>query len=321
MATNTPQSGQLSLLELASRTNNASALAIAEVLAQTNEFIQDAAWGEANGLTGHTFTRRTSLPSGSWRKLNDGVSAESSETKQFTETIGMLESFSQIDEMLVNLAPNPGQFRAQEDNSFIEGLGQTFATAFVYGDTTTAPEQFTGLVPRINTTGTTNGTAIDGGGSGSVTTSIYVVSWGPNGVQFIYPRNSSVGLSAEDLGRERVDGTTGTFMALVSHFKMDVGLMVRDDRAIQRIANIETAGSTNTFDDDDLITICNRVKSFLGTPVIYCNATIKTQMDIRAKDQGNINYQPSEFGGMPVTRFRGIPVREIEAITNTETAI
>ena len=40
-----------------------------------------------------------------------------------------------------------------------------------------------------------------------------------------------------------------------------------------------------------------------------------------AKDKTNVNYTSSDAFGVPVTRFRGVPVRLCEAIVDTETAI
>jgi hypothetical protein len=319
MTTLTPQSGQLSLIELANRQFNGMPLDVIEVLAETNEFLADAVWLEANGIGGHTFVQRTSLPAGSFRQINDGVAAENSTTKQVTESIGMLEAFSQVDEALVALSANPDAFRRLEDMAFVEGLGQTLADTFIYGDTDLYPQRFKGLDRRVTSKTASNATA--GSGSGSDTTSIWVVKWGPRGAYFCYPRGSQIGLTMENLGRQRVAGTTGTYMAYVTHFKLMAGLCVADNRAIQRICNIESAGTTNIFDEDDLITVLNRMNAVPGRAAIYCNATIKTQIEIAAKDKANVTYLPNQFGGLPVTYFRGVPIRQIDAITNTETAL
>jgi len=93
--------GQLTLVELAKRTNNKELLTIAEVLNEDNELVQDAVWLEANDITSHVYTRRTSLPTGSWRQINKGVVEEASSTQQIREPIGILEAFSKTDCVLV----------------------------------------------------------------------------------------------------------------------------------------------------------------------------------------------------------------------------
>jgi hypothetical protein len=103
-----------------------------------------------------------------------------------------------------------------------------------------------------------------------------------------------------------------------------VGLYVQDERCVQRIANIETAGVTNIFDDDDLITALNRLPGMGEDPAtrIYVNRTIRTQMDIAVKDKTNMNYvNVNDAFGKPVLYFRGVPVQVADTIKNTETAI
>ena len=113
---------QLTLGELSKRLDpRGNTAVIAEVLAQDNEFLLEAAWLEANGATVNKITRRASLPTGDWRKLNAGVSPEASQTVEVLESIGMLEAYSEVDKDLVNLAPSPRAFRMGEAAAFIEG--------------------------------------------------------------------------------------------------------------------------------------------------------------------------------------------------------
>ena len=116
---------QITLGELSKRLDpRGNTAVIAEVLAQDNEFLLDAAWLEANGATVNKITRRASLPTGDWRKLNAGVSPEASQTVEVLESIGMLEAYSEVDKDLVNLAPSPRAFRMGEAAAFIEGMSQ-----------------------------------------------------------------------------------------------------------------------------------------------------------------------------------------------------
>ena len=132
---------QLTLVELAKRTNNNDILLIAEVLSKKNRILQDAVWAEANQLTSHRITQRVAEPSGTWRQLNAGVPTEASQTVQIEEGIGMLEAYSKVDADLVKLAPDPRAFRMSEDTAFLNGLAKTFATALIYGNASTNPEQ------------------------------------------------------------------------------------------------------------------------------------------------------------------------------------
>ena len=315
----------LTLSELAHRKDpNGNLSTIAEVLTEDNEILLDAVNLEANDTFSHKITRRSSLASGTWRKLNSGVASEATQTMEVTEGIGMLETYSQADVDLVMSAPSPMQFRMDEAAGFLEGMSQTMATTFIYGNSNTDPEQFTGLAVRMDSLAATQN-VIGEGGTGSDLTSVYIVQWNPRYVHMIYPKGSSVGLLHEDLGIETVyDGSSTRFRAYVDRFQWKVGLAVKDPRSIARLANIESAGASNLFDEDNLITLLGKMPMGARGSVIYANATVKTQMQIAIKDKTNVNYTADGgdgLSGMPLLRFQGFPVRKVDAIVNTEAAL
>lgn len=317
------QHSQYTLVELAKRTNNGNLLEIAEVLSITKEMFQDAVWIEANQTASHVGTKRTNLPSGTHRQANQGVASEASSTKQVAEPICRLEAHSRVDEAILDLAPDKAKARSQEDLAFVEGLGQTIETNMIYGDIDTNPEQIDGLATRYDATADAN--VIGASGTGSDTTSLWIIEWGPMKVHMIYPKGSQAGLQTEDMGKQLVTNDSGStyFWAWFTKFVAWYGLYVHDDRCVQRIANIETSGSTNTLDDDDIIEALNLLPQAGGggSTAIYVNRTLKTQLEILAKDKSNVNYTSDNAFGVPLTRFRGIPVRLCESIVNTESAI
>ena len=312
----------LNLVELAKRTGNGNLLLIAEVLTEKNAMLKDAAWVQANQLTSHKITRRQALPSGTWRQLNAGVPSEVSHTVQVVEPIGMLESYSLVDKVLANLAPNPQQFRSDEDMAFVEGMSQSLTDALIYGAITTNPDQFDGFATRYNDLALSN--VYDGGGATDLT-SIYIVKWGErgDGCHIVYPRASeSMGINVNDLGEDTVqDGSGNEYQAFRTHFQVFSGLCVRDDRAFARIANVDSTVAWSTSNIDNIM--IEALNNFwdLNATAIYVNRAIMTQMDIQAKDKDNVYYTPGEVWGQPTTMFRGIPVRLTDAILNTETAV
>jgi len=314
---------QLTLIELAKRTNDKNLLTIAEVLTQDHPILADAVWLESNQPTSHVGTKRTNLPTGTWRRLNKGVATEASATTQVTEPMGMLESYSKVDAKLVSLAPNKAEFRSQEDLAFVEGLSQTIETAIIYSDFATTPEKFDGFTPRYNSLALAN--VADNGGSGADCQSLWIIQWGATKVHLIYPPGGSVGIKVQDLGELTVyDDETipAPYQAFMTHFTMDCGLYVHDDRCVQRIANIETTGASNLLDDDLIIASLNLMPQRGGGPgtAMYASRILLTQFDIMAKDKTNVNYTSDTAFGEMVTRFRGVPIRLCEAIVD-ETAI
>lgn len=312
----------LTLAEVAKRHDPQGNLAtIAEVLEQENEILQDAVWREANDVWANVTTRRASLPAGSWRKLNAGVAAEKSDTVQVVDSIGILETWAKNDIEVINSFRNKQQARNDEAMAFVEGLGQTMAATLIYGSTVTTPEKFTGIAPRLDDIAATSN-CINEGGGGSDLTSIFVVTWGPNEVHCLYPRNSKGGLEHTDMGIQIVtDIGSNEFRAYVDNFVWKCGLAVKQNKCIGRIANIESAGASNIFDEDNLITLLNRMKTGPGTR-IYCNKTVKTQMEIRIKDKTNVNYTFADgLAPGPVLMFKGFPVRQVDQILDTEAAL
>jgi hypothetical protein len=322
----TVTNNNLTLIELAHRIEPRGALAtIAEVLTEENEILADAPWVEANDTFSNKSVRRLSQPAGSARKLNEGVSREASRTIEVIDTIMMLESYSETDKKLVEASPNPKAFRMGEARAFIEGMSQTLADKLMYGNANTTPEDLHGLAPRMASLATTTN-VLNAGGSGSDLTSVFVVQWGVNSAFFVYPKGApKLGISHTDLGEVTAEDANGAFFqAYRDHFRVEAGLCVKDDRCIGRIANIESTGTSNLFDEDDLIRLLNRMPRSGKGAAIYVNDTVMTQMEIQLKDKNNVYYTPGKgegLAGTPMLYFRGNPVRKVDAITITETAL
>ena len=316
---------QLTLLELAKRHDpDGGTASIVEVLQEENEILHDAPWLEANDVWSHKTTRRVTLPTGAWRQLNAGVPAEASRTREVREGIGMLESYAQADKALVDSAANPESFRNSENVAFIEGLAQTLADTMIYGNATVATATFDGLAPRMGALAALAN--VIGAGSAANATSIYVVQWGPSKVHMIYPRgHKAMGIDHRDLGEEtNVDAAGNMWQIYRDWFGIKCGMVVRDERCIGRIANINTVGAAGFFDEDDLITLLNRMPNSGKNSVVYVNTNIITQMEILLKDKANVNYTAGRGDGLagePLIRFRGSPVRKVDQIINAEAVI
>lgn len=318
--------GQLTLLEMANRIDPKGKLAqIAEVLDENNPFIQDAPMVEANDTFSHTFTKRLSLPTGAVRGMNEGVSTEASQTIQAKAELALIEARAENDIHIINNMPSPKGARMQESRAFMEGIGQTHADLVLYGNNSDDPKEINGLAVNMPGLDATNN-IIGAGGSTGVVTSVYIVQWGVDQVHLLYPRGAKgAGIGHDDLGIESVlDTNSKKFRAYVDMFTLWTGLCIRDDRCIGRIANIATTGTTNLFDEDDLITILNKMKNGGKGASIYCNSTVKTQMEIALKDKANVNYTSRHgegLAGEEMLYFRGHPIRLCDAILNTEAAL
>lgn len=215
---------------------------VVELLTQSNPILEVMPFMEGNLPTGHQTTIRTGLPDVVWRKYNQGVAPSKSNRIQVTETCGMLEARSEVDVKLANLYGDKAAFRLSEAMAFVEAMNQQMADAFFYGTQPDTP--FTGIAPRYNalTGSAVSDYILDAGGSGADQTSIYVMVLGENTVHGIYPKGSTAGIKHQDLGEiDAFDADNKRFRAYADLWQWDVGLVVRDHRAIVRIGNIEAS--------------------------------------------------------------------------------
>lgn len=345
------QGAFLTLVDLARRMDPEGGIDdIAEYLSQANEIYDDMIWLEGNLPTGHKTTLRTSLPSGTWRLLNQGVPVGKSTTAQVTIACGMLEDYSIVDRKLAEMSGDVDKFRYSEDNAFLEGMSQNVAKTFMYGNSTVSPSQFTGFSPLFNTVSTTNAqnavNVIDAGGTGSANASMWLIAWGEETCFAVFPKGSKAGLLFEDKGDvvPAYDSNGNRFEAYTSWFRQEVGLCVRDWRYVVRTANIDvtTAGLAGP-NAADLFAILSKAvvrlprmaKNQSGItktdapdepapgirPAIYVNRTVREYMDIQAIRDRNVLLGPRDYAGEPVTSFRGIPIRIVDQLLNTETRV
>lgn len=313
---------------------------IIELLSETNPILQDMIVAECNNGTGNLTTVRTGLPSGTWRKLYQGVQPQKSSNKQVTDTTGNLQARSEIDSKLVQLSKNPGQFRLNEATAFLEGMNQDMASTLFYGDTATHPERFMGLSARFNAyravpnrpAEDTADQVVNGGGTGADNTSVWMVVWGERTCHGLYPAGTMAGLQRKDLGEiDADDPAGGKYRAMAEMFDWDLGMTVRDFRYVVRIANIDT--SDLIAGNVDIYALMRKAYYRLfqrkvtgGRAAIYCNRDVLEALDAGSTPTNSttasfVRLSPMEVDGREVMGYRGIPVRECDAILNTEAAV
>jgi len=301
---------------------------VAEILSETNPIIEDIPWKEGNLPTGHRIIQRASIPTPTWRKLNEGVTDTKATTKQIDETCGMLEAYCSVDKKIADLNGNTAAFRAGQDKAHIEGMSQEFSDTLFYGNALTAPEEFNGLSVRTNALGTY---VLDGGGTddGTDCTSIFLVGWGP--IYGIFPRASKAGLVMEDKGQVTLgDATNGWYEGYRTHYVWESGLAVEDARYLVRLANIDgSALATYGASSDSSINLIQymiQMQNLLPNqnacrPVFYVSRTVKTWLDIMIQDKHNVYLTLNDYAGRPTTFFRGIPVKQCDSIVSTESQV
>lgn len=301
---------------------------IIELLSQTNPILLDMMIMESNSPTGHKTTVRTGLPDATWRLLNYGVPNSKSTTAQVTDTMGMLETYAEIDKSLADLNGNTAEFRLSEDRAFLEAMNQKMAQTLFYGDTSVNPQQFMGLASRYSSKSAGNGqNIIDAGGTGTDNTSIWLVVWGENTVHGIFPKGQEAGLQMQDLGEKTLrDSAGGQYQGYRTHYKWDNGLTLRDWRYVVRIANIDVSDLSVPASAANIVTqmvkALHRVPNLkMGRAAFYMNRTVAQALDLQSLDKASLALSVKETEGEWWTTFRGIPIRETDAILETEARV
>lgn len=306
---------------------------IVELLSQSNPMLEDMVIKEGNLPTGHLTTVRTGLPEVAWRLINGGVSPSKSTTAQITEACGMLEAYSQVDPDLAKLNGNIGEFRMSEARAFIEAMNQEASSTMVYGNSGTAPEEFTGFMARYSAiSGAGNSqNVIDAGGTGSDNASILIVSWDDETVHGIFPKGMLAGLFHEDLGEilmQNANGVSGKLMkALVDHWAWKIGLALKDWRFVARICNIDVSNLVADSGAADLTDMIEHALSCfpfpMGKQVIYMNRTVKRKFEKQMREDvtsgGGLTYD--NVNGKRTAFFNETPIRVMDAMLNTEARV
>ena len=324
--------GYLTLADRFKRTENGKTAAeIIEMMADTNEVIKDAHVLQCNDGTSHITTIRTGLPTAVFRKLYGYVPTSKSSTEQVKDVTGMLETFSIVDVDLVDKSENPKLFRLTEASAFIEAMNQKLQETIFYGSIKENAAAFDGLSVRYSKKSNDDKkigyNIIDGGSSSTDNTSIWFVTWGDQHTALLYPQGSQAGVQHKDDGvTTETSSTGGKRKVYQDHFKMDVGLSVRDWRSTCRIANISIAnlaGATPVDIEALMNQAYYKIRRFAktGKTCIYCNSTVLMYFEAQLRSKTNVNFTIKEYLNENVLHYKNIPIRECEQIVCDEALV
>ncbi len=321
------------LVEMAKQIGpDGSQMKIANIMAKEIALFLDIPWFRANDIWSHKSLRSAKLSSGSWRGVNEYVAGGHTLTDEIVDVIGIIEDFATYDKLWIDRQPDPSSARMGRAKLHIEGMAQEICSAFLYANNKVTPKKPHGVASRLNTLGRY---VIGGGGTGADLSSVYVLTFGEGGVYGVFPKTGEAPAGEEfpiahrsmtgPEGKVDTNSSGNKLVVYEDNFKFEGGLVIEDPRYAGRYANIETAGADNLFDEDNLITLIDRMKINESTR-IYCNETILTRMRIKMKDKNNVNFTPGKGSGLfgePVMYFDTIPIRKIDSaiLLNTESAI
>lgn len=299
----------------------------------------------SNNILSNIAVRTDALPVASTRLWNQGIQPTAAKNTPLNDPIMLYEDYSEVDKDLWELQNDPNMWRADQDMNHIEGLFQLMESQLFYGSQATNPATFNGLATRFNNLESfPNGdqswppNVWNGGLASGNATSAWMIEFSDDTFYGIYPPNTAAGLNVRDLGEmtKETSASTGAgpslnymYQVLRTMLRWYMGIQIVDERAVQRIANINPiALASGDFDENIFI----QAKNYLprngegsGT-VIFVNRALKTQIDIRAVSQKInaytfFNSQETDVFGRSVTKFQNIPIYVAEKILPTETVV
>lgn len=347
MATITP--GAFTYAEWALRHDPTGRIATTvNMMSQANGMLDDMLTVECQSGNAFEYTQIVKLPTPSRRIYNQGVAKTMAGAAKLTATAKEYADWSVIDKNLGELGGNLNELRAQEDSIHWQAMGQLVASDLIYGNGSTDPTQFTGLANIYNTVNTATSpiakNVLDMGGTGSTNTSMWLVNWGVKAIHTIFPKGTQAGVQMKDFGLQptNTDSNGNPFPAYMTWLEWKLGLAIHDWRQAVRACNIDVS-LLNGGSAANLITMLTKMvhrlpvqpagvgpvqlndgqpdKIVPGRPCFYCDRTILEYLDIQAQNKTNMLLQMREWDGHSVVTFRGIPIRCVDALLDTESRV
>lgn len=332
MATIGGANSLMPLNELANRLDRSGGTAeLAFQFMEKNQFIEVLPFTKSSHETHHEFVKTLSIPAGTWTAVNEGVPIEGSRTKPEKEYMGTLESYSQIDVRAFRGMKKSAAaaIRLQEDKAFMTGMGLTISEALFYTSHGINTKSFDGLFTRPTLNQLSSDQVINSGASSGDVMSILVAELGDETMYGVIPKGTKAGIETEDLGREpKYDDSGNRFDVYTTHFLWDLGLVLKDDRAAVRIANISDAVVNDADDngglnEEDILDALSFLPNMgQKNSYIFLNRRTLRHLQSVAKDRVNVTYTPNnQFGRKWITDYMGTGIKVDERLLTTESVI
>lgn len=295
-----------------------------------------------NQGTKHKHSVLTGLPTSAWTAFYEGIPQSKAAYTQVEDTTGMLQGRSSVDTRLLNISKDPAALRMAYATPHLESMSQEFESTFFYSDVATSAKKFHGLAPRYSqlSGAKTSSQVIDGGGTGSDNTSIWFVTHGDHATSLIVPEGIAAGVQRENKGEQRVlDDNSEPYYVEEEIFTDHVGAAVADWRYNARVCNLDVSDLGSTDVNDLMIDAYYKLQGTrsydmstgddqfdmgnTGRTVIYMNREVMARLDKQSRDpaKGVRLTEAEGIDGEMLTMWRGIPIRETDALLNTEARV
>jgi hypothetical protein len=309
----------LTLLDIAARTGSDAVVGLIEdVTTYAPEFGLVPAMTKPG--TTYKLTRRTSLPTASFRNVGDAATTQKSTYIQETKEMYFIDCPLQIDEAIVRGDPNgAGQLLTDEATGALQAVSITLGSQFYYGTGNDA-KGFAGLtaqsVGKWPTGGTTN------------STSAFLVWLNPQGVSFVVGNDGDISMP-EWTKQAYMPASTTQKMVWVSNLSAYIGLQVGSASAVWRVSGITTAAGAGLTDARGAgllskvpINRRNGLRWFMNRTAAYTLQQSRSTIGYVAATSGGSPTQQlgalGPFGELPTT-LCGIPITITDSLVDTTT--
>lgn len=326
---------------------------VINMLSQMNPLVGRMPMKQTNLPTGHQQTLQVTLPGITVKAVNTGVAPTKGTTTKTIDPLSILEAWCEVDQDAIVPGDNVKAVRAELAQTYIEAMAQKAAQLYVYGNSAVTAGEPLGLTPRYNSLTTTSSTypnwtnIIDGGGTGTDNSSIWVLGLGAGKITGLYPMGGTAGLTHEDYDLQTSQVTAGIggggTLARVyrERFQWKMGLAVGDWRYAARLANVDISalvaetGTGNVDIIKNLIKLISRMPILDSTTdiVVTMNRTCLEMLAIqgRTASGGPLfasnaftttgHMQQGQTDGQPFTKFWGRDVLVTDQLTQAETRV
>jgi hypothetical protein len=325
---------------------NGQYMGFVNTLVESNPIMQDIPVMPGNGILSHEGARLDALPTPEILDIAEGWSSQSVTFDKYKAVISLFKMRLDIPEDILKLQPNRARFRADLEDACGEGFGQGVVNHVIYGTSVGAgnSKKFDGLgTYRVTPDATdpisvTNGdyaTFDAGGGTGSDTTSIWLIQPGYRKVFFVTPANDSRnGMDRQDIGRVEAwtnqvaviadsSVTRKTRYDIRTEFEQKLGLVIADERALARIRNVPTTRASFTSDLIFELIMQAREEVFKGPePVFaYMNGRLRWILKTLNVNKQNVILDKNNPYDILMNRIGDVYIRPCDALLKTETGV
>ena len=298
---------------------------IIDIFKDKRPILEEAFWTESNRETSHEFMRLVSKPTGANTQIDEGYLKEGVQTTPATEQLAMIGSRFEIDKRLLEIQRDGVAWRAQRAQLHVRGMLENFNRKFWVDSKATDSKAVDGILTRYNALAATNVKDSSTTDTGSPAYyPVVIMGWGADRVSLLYPKWGQNTFVEDDRGLvDLLDVNGNPFPGYRSYFNFRYGIMVGDERYVQRLVNIDAnaiKGDTNGTFENDLIELVNKLPD-PNNCAIYVGRQIMTGIQQRLNSKSNLYFTRENVWDRMMPTFQGIPIIRDDALSTAESAV